>query len=122
MQHWKRFLLLHTILKLQEQKQKTYAGVNSDGTIYKLLEYNLIANAGKSDAPGRPTTYEVTNEFMKMFGITSLEELPELPRYKLDENKQIVIDEIIEQKNSNEMAENIEAPMPEREEKEEKQN
>ena len=57
---------------------------------------------------------------MKMFGITSLEELPELPRYKLDENKQIVIDEIIEQKNSNEMAENIEAPMPEREEKEEK--
>lgn len=82
-------------------------GVNSDGTIYKLLDYNLIEDAGKLDAPGKPTTYKTTNEFLKMFGISSLEELPDLPRYKLDENKQIVIDEIIE---------NIEeAPMPERE-------
>ena len=32
-----------------------------------------------------------------MFGYTSLEELPELPRYKLDENQQIVIEEIIEE-------------------------
>ena len=39
-----------------------------------------------------------------MFGISSLDELPELPRYKLDENEQIVIEEILE------------APMPEREE------
>ena len=82
-------------------------GVNSDGTIYKLLDYNLIEDAGKLDAPGRPTTYKTTNEFLKLFGISSLDELPDLPRYKLDENKQIVIDEIIE---------NIEeAPMPERE-------
>ncbi len=82
-------------------------GVNSDGTIYKLLDYELIEEAGKLDAPGRPTTYKTTNEFLKMFGISSLDELPDLPRYKLDENKQIVIDEIIE---------NVEeAPMPERE-------
>ena len=78
-------------------------GVNSDATIYKLLEYNLIEEAGKLDAPGRPNIYKVTNNFMKMFGISSLEELPELPRYKLDENEQIVIDEVME------------APMPERE-------
>ena len=32
---------------------------------------------------------------MKMFGISSLDELPELPRYKLDENEQIVIDDVI---------------------------
>lgn len=94
-------------------------GVNSDGTIYKLLDYNLIEEAGKIDAPGRPTTYKTTNEFLKMFGISSLDELPDLPRYKLDENKQIVIDEIIENTN--------EAPMPEREDldfnnKEEKNN
>ncbi|HJJ14126.1 MAG: hypothetical protein U0O04_01650 [Clostridia bacterium] len=36
---------------------------------------------------------------MKMFGITNLEELPELPKYKLDENEQIVIDDIIEEDN-----------------------
>ena len=97
---------------------KQSAGVNSDGTIYKLLEYNLIENLGKADAPGRPSMYGVTNQFMKMFGLTSLDELPELPRYKLDENKQIVIDEIMEQKEDVEVqenAENIEAPMPERE-------
>lgn len=83
-------------------------GVNSDGTIYKLLDYNLIEDAGKLDAPGRPMTYKVSNEFFRMFGISSLDELPDLPRYKLDENRQIVIDEIIE-----------EAPMPEREDLEE---
>ena len=82
-------------------------GVNSDGTLYKLLDYNLIEEAGKKDAPGRPMTYKTSKEFLRMFGLSSLDELPELPRYKLDENRQIVIDEIIE--------ENAEAPMPERE-------
>ena len=77
-------------------------GVNADGTVYKLLEFDLIEETGKLDAPGRPTMYKVTNKFMKMFGITSLDELPELPRYKLDENEQIVIDE------------GMEAPMPAR--------
>lgn len=78
-------------------------GVNADGTVYKLLEFDLIEEAGRLEAPGRPTMYKVTSKFMKMFGISSLEELPELPRYKLDENEQIVIDEVME------------APMPERE-------
>lgn len=76
-------------------------GVNSDGTIYKLLEYNLIEEAGKLDLPGRPTTYKTTDEFLKMFGISSLDELPELPKYKIDENEQIVIDDIIDNKEEN---------------------
>lgn len=84
---------------------ETIRGVNSDGTIYKLLDYNLIEDAGKLDAPGRPTTYKTSKEFLRMFGISSLKELPELPRYKLDENRQIVIDELIDD----------EAPCPERE-------
>lgn len=71
-------------------------GVNSDGTIYKLLDYGLIEDAGKADLPGRPTTYKTTVEFLKMFGYESLENLPELPRYKLDSNRQIVIDELVE--------------------------
>lgn len=72
-------------------------GVNSDGTLYKLLEYDLIQEAGKKDAPGRPNTYQTTEKFLKTFGYTTLKELPELPRYRLDENEQIVIDEVIEQ-------------------------
>ena len=77
-------------------------GVNSDGTIYKLLDYGLIEEAGKADLPGRPTTYKTTQEFLKMFGYSNLNKLPELPRYKLDSNRQIVIDDRIE----------TEAPMP----------
>lgn len=80
-------------------------GVNADACIYKLLEYGLIQEAGKSDLPGKPMTYETTSEFLKMFGYTSLNDLPDLPRYKLDENQQIVIDDLIDN----------EAPEPERE-------
>ena len=81
--------------------------MNSDATIYKLLDYGLIEDAGKADLPGRPTTYKTTTEFLKMFGYESLANLPELPRYKLDANRQVVIDELIE-----------EAPMPEKGEQE----
>lgn len=81
--------------KITRAEIESIRGVNSDGTIYKLLEYNLIEDAGKLDAPGRPTTYRTTKEFLKLFGISSLDELPELPRYKIDENEQIVIDDIL---------------------------
>ena len=86
-------------------------GVNADGAIYKLLEFGLIELSGKLDAPGRPMTYKTSNEFLKMFGYTSLDDLPELPKYKLDENKQIVIDELVEENKSD-----LEAPSPAREE------
>ena len=82
--------------KITRAEIESIRGVNSDGTIYKLLEYNLIEEAGRLDLPGKPTTYKTTPEFLKMFGLSTLEELPELPKYKLDENEQIVIDDIIE--------------------------
>ena len=82
-------------------------GVNSDGTIYKLLDYGLIEDAGKADLPGKPTTYKTTPEFLKLFGYENLSNLPELPKYKLDSNRQIVIEELIE----------AEAPMPSEEAK-----
>ena len=69
-------------------------GVSTDGTIYRLMEYHLIEEAGKMDAPGRPTMYRVSEDFYKMFGIGTLDELPELPRYKLDENEQIVLEDM----------------------------
>ena len=62
--------------KITRSEIESIRGVSVDGTIYKLLEYNLIEDAGKLDAPGRPTTYKVTNNFLKMFGISSLDELP----------------------------------------------
>lgn len=84
--------------KITRAEIEAIRGVNADASIYKLLEFGLIEVAGKLDAPGRPTIYKTTDEFLRMFGYSSLEELPELPRYKLDENKQIVIDDLIENK------------------------
>lgn len=66
--------------------------------MYKLLEYGLIEEAGKLDFPGKPMSYKTTNEFLKMFGYKTLQELPKLPKYKLDSNRQVVIDELIEEK------------------------
>lgn len=93
--------------KITRAEIESIRGVSADACIYKLLEYGLIQESGKADLPGKPMTYVTSNEFLKMFGYTSLNDLPELPRYKLDENQQIVIDELIEN----------EVPEPEREEK-----
>ena len=76
-------------------------GVNSDASIYKLLEYGLIQEAGKLDVPGKPMSYKTTDEFLRLFGYESLENLPDLPKYKMNENNQIVIEELIEQQNAN---------------------
>ena len=119
--------------KITRAEIENIRGVSADACVYKLLEYGLIEEAGKLDLPGKPMSYQTTDEFLRMFGFSSLEGLPELPRYKLDENKQIVIDDLInneqeeqkinteEQENGEEKTkENVtiiaqpEAPMPER--------
>jgi segregation and condensation protein B len=109
--------------KITRAEIEMIRGVASDSSIYKLLEYHLIEEAEKSDAPGRPRTYKTTNEFLKTFGLSSLEELPELPRYKIDENEQIVIDDLLttEEKTEETAEEKIEAPIPEREEQKQEQ-
>ena len=92
-------------------------GVGADACVYKLLEYGLIKEAGKIDLPGKPMSYKTTDEFLKMFGYSSLEDLPDLPRYKLDENHQIVVDEILEENEKAKESKDegkTEAPMPER--------
>ena len=106
--------------KITRAEIEQIRGVSSDATIYKLLEYNLIENVGKADLPGRPTMYATTESFLKMFGLTSLDELPELPKYKLDENEQIIIEDILPKKEESNEAdvEKMEAPMPAREEAE----
>ena len=96
--------------KITRAEIEAIRGVSADACVYKLLEYGLIEEAGKVDLPGKPMSYKTTDEFLKMFGYTSLEDLPELPRYKLDENHQIVVDEILEEQEGK-----TEAPMPERE-------
>lgn len=95
--------------KITRAEIEAIRGVSADACVYKLLEYGLIEEAGKIDLPGKPMSYKTTGDFLRMFGYNSLEDLPELPRYKLDENKQIVIDDLIEEGK-------VEAPSPESEE------
>ncbi len=71
-------------------------GVSSDSALNKLIEYNLVEEAGRLNAPGRPMMYKTSNEFLKMFGYESIKDLPELPQIKdvlNDETENVVTDE-----------------------------
>lgn len=63
-------------------------GVSCDHAINKLLEYDLITELGRLDAPGRPLLFGTTEQFLRSFGVTSLEELPELNPVQMEEFKQ----------------------------------
>ena len=54
-------------------------GVDSSYTVSSLVAKGLIEPAGRLDAPGRPTLYRTTEAFMRVMGISSLDELPTLP-------------------------------------------
>ena len=51
-------------------------GVQSDYAVNRLLEYGLIEEVGRLDAPGRPMLFATTEEFLRQFGISSTRELP----------------------------------------------
>ena len=87
--------------KITRAEIEAIRGVSADACVYKLLEYGLVEEAGKVDLPGKPMSYQTTEEFLRMFGYASLEDLPELPKYKMDENQQIVMDEFVETENEN---------------------
>ena len=53
-------------------------GVDSDYVVRSLLHRRLITEQGRSDAPGRPILYGTSFEFLERFGLTSLEDLPEV--------------------------------------------
>ena len=63
-------------------------GVSSDHAVSKLVEYGLIMELGRLDAPGRPMLFGTTEEFLRSFGIRSLEELPSMSSIQIEEFKQ----------------------------------
>ena len=58
-------------------------GVKSDFALNKLVEYNLVQELGRLDAPGRPILFGTTEEFLRSFGLDSKENLPELDPVQL---------------------------------------
>ena len=63
------------ITKMEIEKIR---GVKSDHAVNKLIEYNLVYEAGRLDAPGRPALFATTEEFLRRFGIGSAMDLPSL--------------------------------------------
>lgn len=63
-------------------------GVSCDHAVNRLVEFNLITEVGRKDAPGRPLLFGTTEEFLRSFGVKSLEELPELNAVQVEEFKQ----------------------------------
>ena len=53
-------------------------GVKSDHAVNKLVEYNLVQELGRLDAPGRPIVFGTTEEFLRNFGVDSTDNLPEI--------------------------------------------
>lgn len=56
-------------------------GVSSAQMIRKLVAKGLVKESGRSDLPGRPILYETTNDFLDYFGLSSIEELPDMEKY-----------------------------------------
>ena len=61
------------VTKLEIEKIR---GVKSDHAVKKLVEYNLVCERGRLDAPGKPILFGTTEEFLRRFSIQSVEELP----------------------------------------------
>ena len=63
-------------------------GVSSDHAVNKLVEYNLVCELGRLDAPGRPLLFGTTEEFLRCFGVHSIDDLPVLSPVQVEEFKQ----------------------------------
>ena len=62
-------------------------GVKSDHAINKLIEYDLVRELGRIDAPGKPIVFGTTEEFLRSFGVQSLDELPVISTVKMEDFK-----------------------------------
>ena len=69
-------------------------GVSCDHAINKLLEYDLVCELGRLDAPGRPLLFGTTEQFLRSFGVKSLDELPEMNPVTVEEFKKQAEEEI----------------------------
>lgn len=69
-------------------------GVKCDHAVNKLVEYNLVKELGRLDAPGRPILFGTTEEFLRSFGVQALEELPVLDPVRLEDFKAEAEEEI----------------------------
>ncbi len=63
-------------------------GVSCGHVISRLVDYRLVEEVGRLDAPGRPLLFGTTEEFLRSFGVSSIEELPTIDPVRIEEFKQ----------------------------------
>ena len=73
------------VTKLEIEKIR---GVKSDHAVNKLVEYGLVEETGRLDAPGRPLLFGTTEEFLRRFSVHSLDELPVLDQEQIEHFKE----------------------------------
>ncbi len=78
------------VTKLEIEKIR---GVKSDHAVNKLVEYGLVEETGRLDAPGRPILFGTTEEFLRRFSVHSLDELPSLKPEQIEHFKEEAEDE-----------------------------
>ena len=93
--------------KITKSEIESIRGVNSDSQVSKLLEYGLVEEVGRMNAPGRPAMFSVTNEFLKCMGINKVEELPDYNTIKT-EDEELTLFKNIEIEEKREAVEHIE--------------
>lgn len=72
------------VTKLEIEKIR---GVKSDHAVNKLIEYELVCEVGRLDAPGRPILFGTTEEFLRTFGVQSIEDLPTVNPEQMEDFK-----------------------------------
>lgn len=100
------------ITKMEIEKIR---GVKSDHAVNKLVEYNLVYEVGRLDAPGKPALFATTEEFLRRFGVGSTEDLPDLNpeqeeeiKIEVEEELQLRLEELEESGKEQEDGENRE--------------
>ncbi len=73
---------------ITRQEIEKIRGVKCDHAINKLIEYSLVCEVGRLDAIGRPILFGTTEEFLRCFGVDSIENLPQLSEERIDDFKQ----------------------------------
>ena len=72
---------------ITKQEIEAIRGVKCDHAVNKLIEYSLVCEVGRMDAPGRPILFGTTEDFLRSFGIQSLEDLPIINPEKVEDFK-----------------------------------
>ena len=81
-------------------------GVSSDHAVNKLLEYDLVKELGRLDAPGHPILFGTTEEFLRAFGVSSISDLPELNMEKMESFR-----EEAEEEANEKLSDNLDVPV-----------